>query len=283
MAVSNDMAGYWAPVENAMGVKGTVYDDGTLSFDIPRNISVTLDGVKLAEGSDLSHEVHLMKTGNQAMIMGELVVMENEVNAITQKLIVAGLNETALHNHMLREKPHILYMHFNGYGDPVALAGKVRDITESLSGGVARSDDTTATDMAVSNSLDTARLDRITGGQGKADGGVYSYSIPRGDNVTMNGMTLSPHMDISEQISFQPLGSGKAALVGELTLKADEVGPVIKAFADHGIEVTALHSHMLEEQPRLFYLHTWATGDAETLARGARAALDQTNTVTGTR
>ncbi len=280
-AAGSDMASYWAPVQKAMGVNGTIYEDGTLGFDVPRAIDVVLDGVKLAHGSDLSHEVHMMKTGNASMIMGEVVVTENEVGATTQKLIAAGLNVTAIHNHMLRETPHLLYIHYEGHGDPVAMAEKVRAIFDSLEGGVASADDTSG--MAAVNCLDTATLDQIMRWQGKADDGVYSYSIPRKDNVTMNGMTISPHMDISQEVAFQPLGAGKAGLVVELTLKTSEVEPVIKAFTENGIEVTALHNHMLTEQPRLFYLHCWATGDAETLARGTREALDHVNTVTGSR
>lgn len=274
-AAGDDMAGYWAPVKQAMGTNGTIYDDGTITFDIPRSIEVTLDGVRLAAGSDRSHEIHMMKNGNRAMVMGELVLTEDEVSNVTGKLIRAGINETALHNHMLRESPHLMYLHFMTNGDPVAMASAIRGIVDPLAKGPVGGNPSTGLDMT--------RLDQIMGTKGEYDNGVYGYHIPRQDNVSVNGMTLTPHMDISEDVSFQPLGDGKAALVGELTLVGGEVEPVIKAFTDHGIEVTALHSHMLTEQPRLFYLHTWATGDAETLARGARAALDQVNTVTGTR
>jgi hypothetical protein len=267
-AAGDDMAGYWAPVQKALGMNGTIYDDGTISFDIARSIEVTLDGVRLAPGSDLSHEIHMMKDGNRAMVMGELVLTEDEVGNVTGKLIRAGINETALHNHMLRESPHLMYLHFMTYGDPVALATAIRGIVDPLAKGPAGGNP--------GMSLNRTGLDQIMGAKGDFANGVYGYSFPRGDDVSMDGTTLSPHMDISEEVSFQPLGDGKAALVGELTLEADEVEPVIKAFTDHGIEVTAVHSHMLTEQPRLFYLHTWATGDAETLARGARAALDQT-------
>jgi Domain of Unknown Function (DUF1259) len=269
-AAGDDMAGYWAPVQKAMGTNGTVYDDGTISFDIPRSIVVTLDGVKLAPGSDLSHEIHMMKDGNRAMVMGELVLTEDEVSNVTGKLIRAGINETALHNHMLRESPHLMYLHFMTYGDPVALATAIRDIVDPLAKGPAGSN--------LSENPGMTGLDQIMGARGEFDNGVYGFHIPRRDNISVDGMTLSPHMDISEEVSFQPLGNGKAAFVGELTLMAGEVEPVIKAFTDHGIEVTAVHSHMLTEQPRLFYLHAWATGDAESLARVARAALDRTNT-----
>jgi hypothetical protein len=129
-------------------------------------------------------------------------------------------------------------------------------------------------------SLDTAKLDRIIGTDGKADGGVYGFSFPRADNITMDGMTLSPSMDISTEITFQPLGGSKALAIGEYVLEASEVEPVIGALADNGFEVDAIHSHMLTEQPRLFYLHCRATGNAEQLARGMREALDRTNSLT---
>jgi hypothetical protein len=238
-AVGDDMTGYWAPVQKAMGTNGTINDDGTINFDLPRSIEVTLDGVKLAPGADLSHEIHMMKDGNRTMVMGELVLTEDEVSNVTGKLIRAGISETALNNHLLRESPHLMYLHFMTCGDPVALATAIRGIVDPLVKGPARGGPGMNPDMT--------GLDQIMGSKGEFDNGVYGFHFPRRDNISVDGMMLSPHMDISEEISFQPLDHGKAAFVGEMTLLAGEVETVIKAFTDHGIEVTAVQSHMLAE------------------------------------
>ncbi len=270
-----DIQSTWTQAENIFGVKGEYHADGTATFDVPRDLTVTLNGIGMAPGSDLSHEIRMMSIGDKAMAVGELVLTQDEIDGVTQKLLDAGIEETALHNHILHESPGLMYLHFHAYGDPVDITTAINDIITPLGKGPEGKFD--------SQGIDTARLDRIMGSEGKADGGVYGFSMPRADNVTMDGMTLSPYMDISTEITFQPLGSGKALSVGEFVLEADEVGPVVKALSESNFEVDALHSHMLTEQPRLFYLHTWATGDAEQLASGLRLALEKTDSLTGTR
>ena len=272
---SRDMQSAWTQAESIFGVKGEYHADGTATFDVPRDLAVTLNGVRLAPGSDLSHEIRMMSVGDKAMAVGELVLTADEIGSVTQKLLDAGIEETALHNHLLHESPGLMYLHFHAYGDPVDITTAINDIITPLGKGPDGKFD--------AQGIDTARLDRIMGAEGNADGGVYGFTVPRADNVTMDNMTLSPYMDISTEISFQPLGSGKALAIGEFVLESDEVGPVVKALSGSGFEVDALHSHMLTEQPRLFYLHTWATGDAELLASGLRLALGKTNSLTGTR
>jgi hypothetical protein len=267
---------YWAPVEKAMGVQGDVGEGGAIKFDVPRNLTVTLDGVRLAPGSDMSHEFEFMRVDDKAMMVGEIMVREGEVANVTGRLLDAGLNVTAIHNHLLRESPHIMWLHIHGHGDPVEIAKSLRNITTSLDGAPAPAGET----VPISQ-LDTATMDRAMGREGAAEDGVYAYSIPRAEKIRMSGIELSPIMDISSGISFQPLGSGKSAVIGELVLTADEVEPVLRALAGNGIEVTALHSHMLTEQPRLFYLHCWATGDATEIAKTMRKALDETNNARG--
>lgn len=282
MASDIGPAEYWVPTENAMGMAGTLYGNDTLSFDVPSGLNVTVDGIRLAPGADLSHEIHFMRMGDYAMIMGELVITENEVKNATQQLIRAGFDETALHDHLIRETPPVLYMHFHGYGDPAEMAGRIRGVIDVLNSQNAPAGSVTAADVSVFTDVAGPKLDTILGAKGQSDGGVYSYSIPRADNITDNGTVLTPRMDISEEIAFQPIDTATAALIGELALEANEVDPVIRALSDSGIEVTAVHSHMLTEEPRLFYLHCWAVGDPETLARGMRAALDRVNCLTGT-
>jgi hypothetical protein len=125
--------------------------------------------------------------------------------------------------------------------------------------------------------LDTAHLDEIIGAKGQSNGGVYQFNVPRRDPITESGMPLSPvgPLGLAIGINFQPTGDGKAAITGDFVLMDDEVNPVIKALRANGIDVTAVHSHMLSEQPRLFFLHFWANDDALKLARGLRAALSK--------
>jgi hypothetical protein len=207
--------------------------------------------------------------------MGDLVLLESEINPVMLKMIANGLEITAVHNHLLGASPETFYMHVAGHGEPIKVATAIRDaLAESK------------TPLTVSAStappppidLDTAQLDQIIGVKGQANGGVYQFNVPRRDPVTEEGMQLSPvgPMGVAIGINFQPTGGGKAAITGDFVLTSDEVNPVIMALRAHGIEVTALHSHMLDEQPRLFFMHFWANDDAIKLANGLRAALDKT-------
>jgi biotin operon repressor len=210
-----------------------------------------------------------------AMVMGDLVLLETEVNPVMAKLIENGVDITAVHNHVLRANPATFYMHIGGQGDPVKLATAIRTaLAESK---------TPLTPPAAPASppaidLDTAQLDQIIGAKGQANGGVYQFGVPRRDPITENGMAMTPvgPLGLATAIGFQPTGGGKVAITGDFVLTGDEVNPVIKMLRSNGIEVTAVHSHMLTEQPRLFFLHFWANDDALKLAKGLRAALDKT-------
>lgn len=263
----------WAPVEKAMGVHGDVHPDGTVKFRIPRDLTVTLDGVNLAPGAEMSSDFDFMKAGNRTMMVGEIMLKDDEVANTTKMLAASGIEETALHNHLLRMTPHIMWLHVHGYGDAVEIAKAIHNVT-AANGGVFSMN---AGSEAQPLDLGTAKLDGIIGYNGTSDDGVYAFSIPRNDEIRMNGIALPHEMDISTEISFQPLGHGKAAAIGELVLESSEVEPVLHSLSANGIEVTALHSHMLTEEPRLFYLHCWAKGDTVKIAQGLREALDKTN------
>ncbi|MFD2054339.1 DUF1259 domain-containing protein [Mesorhizobium calcicola] len=213
--------------------------------------------------------------GAQAMVMGDLVLTQDEVSPVMKEFAQQGLEITALHNHLLRAEPATLYMHVSGQGDPLALA-------KALHAGLALSktplgDATAATPQpaAQATGLDTAAIDKIIGFKGKDSNGVYQFGIPRAEPIKQDGMDIPAAMGSAIAINFQPTGDGKAAITGDFLLAAKEVNPVIKAMRDNGIEVTALHNHMLNEEPRVFFMHFWANNDAEKLARGLRAALDQ--------
>lgn len=261
----------WAPVEKAIGVHGETSPDGTVKFSIPRNITVMIDGVKLAPGADMSSDFNFMRAGNETLMVGEIMLTEEEVAATTEKLARAGIDETGLHNHLLRESPHIMWLHVHGHGDAVEIAKALHDIVEANGGIFSEVENVQRLD------LDMADLDRAMGSNGTINGGVYAYSIPRADPIYMNEVELAPGMDISTEISFQPLGNGKAAAIGEFVLEPVEVEPVLHSLSGSGIEVTALHSHMITEEPRLFYLHCWTKGDALNIAQAMHEALSMTN------
>jgi len=263
----------WQKVDDAMGRKAAVSGD-VHRYGFPRSdLSVTLDGVTIRPALALGGWVAFKPGHGGAMAMGDLVLLETEVNPVMLKLIEGGLEITAVHNHVLRANPATFYMHVGGHGDPVRMAAVIRDALSASktpltapAGGAPPPID-----------LDTAQLDQIIGVKGQNNGGVYQFAVPRRDPVSEGGMQLAPvgPMGVAEAIGFQPTGGGKAAITGDFVLTADEVNPVIKALRSNGIEVTALHSHMLDEQPRLFFCHFWANDDAVKLATGLRAALDK--------
>ena len=207
-----------------------------------------------------------------AMVMGDLVLLETEINPVMAKLIENGLEITAVHNHVLRGSPATFYMHVGGHGDPVKLATAIRTgLAESKTPLTAPP----AAGAPPAIDLDTAQLDEIIGVKGQANGGVYQFGVPRRDPISENGTPMTPAgpLGVATAINFQPTGGGKAAITGDFVLTGDEVNPVIKALRANGIEVTGVHSHMLTEQPRLFFMHFWANDDALKLARGlARGA-----------
>ncbi|MCS6325477.1 MAG: DUF1259 domain-containing protein [Nitrospira sp.] len=263
----------WEQVDDAFGRKAAVSGD-VHRYGIPRSdLSVTLDGVAIKPALALGGWVAFKPAHGGAMVMGDLVLLETEVNPVMLKLIQAGLEITAVHNHLLRASPATFYMHVGGHGDPVKLAATFREALSASKTPPA----TNAGAAPPAIDLDTAQLDKIIGAKGQNNGGVYQFAVPRRDPISEGGMQLTPvgPMGVAQAIGFQPTGGGKAAITGDFVLTAEEVNPVIKALRSNDIEVTALHSHMLDEQPRLFFCHFWANDDAVKLAKGLRAALDK--------
>ncbi|WP_165405490.1 DUF1259 domain-containing protein [Bradyrhizobium genosp. SA-3] len=264
----------WKKVDETLGRKPSVADD-VHRYGFPRtDLTVTLDGVTIKPALALGGWLAFKPAHGGAMVMGDLVLLETEINPVMAKMIASGIEITAVHNHLLRASPATFYMHVAGHGDPVKLASAIHDaLAESK---------TPLTVAAAGNppaiDLDTAKLDQIIGVKGQGNGGVYQFNVKRRDPITEDGMLLTPvgPMGVAIAINFQPTGGGKAAITGDFVLTSDEVNPVIVALRTHGIEVTALHSHMLDEQPRLFFMHFWANDDAIKLAEGLRAALDKT-------
>jgi hypothetical protein len=265
----------WQKVDDAFGRKPAVSGD-VHRYGFPRtDLTVTLDGVTIKPALALGGWVAFKPMHGEAMAMGDLVLLESEVNPVMLKLIEGGLEITAVHNHLLRASPATFYLHVGGHGDPVKMAAVIHDALGASKTPLATP---AAAGPAPAIELDTAQLDQIIGAKGQPNGGVYQFGVPRRDQVTEGDMQIAPvgPMGVATAINFQPTGGGKAAITGDFVLTGDEVNPVIKALRANGIEVTAVHSHMLDEQPRLFFLHFWANDDALKLAKGLRAALDKT-------
>jgi len=265
----------WEKVDAALGRKAAVTSD-VHRYGFPRSdLSVTLDGVTIKPALALGGWVAFKPVHDGAMVMGDLVLLESEINPVMAKLIEGGIEITAVHNHLLRANPATFYMHVGGHGDPAKMASAIHD---ALATSKTPLSPPTAAASPPAINLNTAQLDEVMGAKGQANSGVYQFGVPRRNPVSENGMSLAPAgpLGLATGINFQPTGSGKAAITGDFVLTGDEVNPVIRALRSNGIEVTAVHSHMLDEQPRLFFLHFWANDDAEKLARGLRAAIDKT-------
>ena len=262
----------WSAVEQALGRKGAMQPGAVIKFSFPRSdLQVTAAGVVLKPSFALGSWVAFRRSGSEAIAMGDLVLAESEIAPVMQRLQAGGVEQTALHNHVLGELPRIMYMHISAHGDAAKIAAAVHDAL-TLTGTPLGTPAPPAAAAAIE--LDTTAVAGALGTAGKVNGGVYQVSVARAAKVMEHGMEVPPSMGVATAINFQPTGGGKAAITGDFVITADEVNPVIRALTSHGIAVTAVHSHMLHETPRLFFMHFWANDDAVTLARGLRAALD---------
>jgi hypothetical protein len=273
---SKQIARSWTAVDQALGRSGTTQPDGVRRYSFPRSdLKVELDGVTikpaLALGSWLAFEP--VGRSGRGMVMGDLVLTQDEVNPVMGELLRDGIKVTAVHNHLLRSSPSIMYMHVQGEGE----LGRVATSLHAALGLSHTPLQPPSSAAAPPLDLDTSAIDRIIGRPGKANGGVYQFAIPRREAITEGAMAVGASMGTGTGINFQPTGGGKAAVTGDFVLLAKEVDPVMRSLRASGIEVTALHSHMLGEQPRLYFMHFWAVADAQRLATGLRSALDKMN------
>jgi hypothetical protein len=264
-----------AGVEAALGRKGAPQPDGALKFSFPRSdMTVTVRGVAVKPGLALGTWLAFSDvTPGQAMVMGDLVLAENEVEDVMRTLQDGGVDPTALHNHLLGESPRVMYMHIRAHGDPVTIAKTIKTALSKTKTPLGPP----AAAQAAPVDLDTTAVAAALGFKGKVNGPLYQVAVARAEPITEGGHPVPSSMGVATAINFQPLGSGKAAITGDFVLIASEVDPVAKALRTNGIDVTAVHSHMLDEEPRLYFMHFWGNADAVTLAKGLRAALDKTN------
>ena len=268
--------GWQAQVGAALGKTGSAAPGGVYRVGLPRtDLKVTLDGVELKPGFALGGWLAFEKMGEEGMVMGDLVLTMDEVNPVMTKLAAGGIAITALHNHLLRNQPFTMYMHVQGNGDPVKLAAALHTALAESKTPLSAAAAPSPTPPPIE--LDTAAIDQALGAKGTNNGGVYQFGIPRAEPIKDGGMDVPPPMGSANAINFQPTGGGKAAITGDFVLIAKEVNPVLKALRDHGIEVTAIHNHMLDDTPHLYFMHFWANDDARKLAEGLKAALAQIN------
>jgi hypothetical protein len=264
----------WKKVDGALGKTAAVSGE-VHRYGLPRSdLHVTLDGVAIKPALALGGWVAFAPMHGEVMVMGDLVLLESEITPVMTKLLEGGLDITAVHNHILRASPATFYMHVGGHGDPEKMAAVIRSALAASKTPFDPAPTTAGPAPAVD--LDTAKLDQIIGVKGTAVGGVYQFGVPRRDPPTESGMPVTGPLGGANAVNFQPTGNGKAAITGDFLVTGNEVNPLIRALRAGDIEVTAIHSHMLDEQPRMFFIHFWANDDAEKLAHSVRTALETT-------
>ncbi|NIX77006.1 DUF1259 domain-containing protein [Microvirga terricola] len=275
-------------IATGLGKAGTELPGGVYRVGLPRtDLKVVLDGIEIKPALALGSWLAFKPMGNEVMVMGDLVLTQEEVNSVMMQLEEGGVGITALHNHLMRAAPNPMYMHVLGHGEPAQLAAA---LNRALKASKTPLDtETTASayqavptgNAETTIALDTAAIDQSLGYKGKINSGVYQVSVSRAAAVMDSGIEVPASMGSAIALNFQPTGPGRAAITGDFVLTADEVNPVVKALRSNGIEVTAIHNHMLNDEPRLFFLHFWADDDAMKLAAGLKAALDRVKIAKG--
>jgi hypothetical protein len=268
----------WKAVESALGKSGQIQLGGVFRIGMPRtDLTVTVKGVPVKAGFALGSYAAFKSVGDHTMVMGDLVLLDQEVPAVMAGLFRGGLEVTAVHNHLNEVSPHVMYMHYGGHGDAIKLATALREALAASGTPLGSGGSATAAPPSRPG-LDTKQIEQGLGRTGRAmDGGVFQVTVPRAEVITEMGVQLLPAMGVTTVMNFQPTGDGKAAITGDFVLIDKEVNAVARALMQHGIDVTAIHNHGLMDMPRLFYMHFWANDDPVKLAQGLKAALDQTN------
>jgi uncharacterized protein DUF1259 len=268
----------WNAVQDAVGRPGTMMAGDVFRVGIPRSdLKVTVNGVPIQAGLALGSYAAFKQYDDGTMVMGDLVLLDEEVNGVMQSLFDQGFEVSALHNHLLNISPHVMYMHYEGHGDALQLAQELHQALSASATPLSPAVPAPPAAVPSGPQLDVAMVDGILGYSGKASGSIVQYSIARSETITENGHQLLPSMGVSTALNFQPTGAETAAITGDFALLGSEVNPVAQALKANGIDVTAMHQHHLSEQPKIYYMHFWANDDAAKLAQGLRAALDQTN------
>jgi hypothetical protein len=268
----------WKAVEQALGKSGQMQPGDVFRIGMPRSdLNVTVKGVPVKAGFALGSYAAFKQIGDHAMVMGDLVLLDQEVPAVMSGLFAGGLEVTAVHNHLNEMSPHVMYMHYSGHGDPVQMARALRQALSTS--GTPLGGSAAPAAPAAAPSLDTKAIEQALGRSGRdVGGGVFQVTVPRAETITEMGQPLLPGMGVVTVMNFQPTSGGKAAITGDFVLIDKEVNPVAKVLRQRGVDVTAIHNHALMDTPRLFYMHFWADDDPIKLAQALKAALDLTAT-----
>jgi Domain of Unknown Function (DUF1259) len=269
----------WKAVEQALGKSGQLQAGDVFRVGMPRtDLNVTVKGVPVKAGFALGSYAAFKQFGDNAMVMGDLVLLDAEIPAVMSGLFANGLEVTAVHNHLNEMSPHVMYMHYEGHGDAVQLAKGLRQALSASATPLGGAPASAPAGAAAAPALDPKPIEQALGRQGRdVGGGVFQVTVPRVEAITAMGQPLLPAMGVVTVMNFQATGEGKAAITGDFVLLDQEVNPVARTLRQHGIEVTAIHNHGLADTPRLFYMHFWANDNPAKLAQGLKAALDQTN------
>jgi hypothetical protein len=260
-----------AAIDQALGMPGTLQGD-VYRVGLPRtDLAVTVHGIALKPGLALGSWAAFRKAGTQAVIHGDLVLTEAELNPVISKLQDAGFSITALHNHLIEETPRVMYLHYWGQGSEATLAKALRT---ALAG--TRTPFTPAATGAPQPDpgFDADAMQKTLGRTGGVRGGVLAIAIPRPEKITMMGVELPPSMGMATAINIQSAGGGKVVATGDFVMTDDEVNPIAKALRARGIAITALHNHMLHGTPALYFMHFWAEDTPANVAAGLKAAAD---------
>jgi len=267
----------WSAVEQALGRSGQMMPGDVFRIGMPRtDLKVTVEDVPVQAGFALGSYAAFKQYDDGTMVMGDLVLLDPEVNGVMSGLFDRGFQVTALHNHLNNMSPHVMYMHYEGMGDPVELATNLHDALSASATPLSPASPPPPAAPPTGPQLDSAMLDSILGYTGRVNGSIVQYGVPRTETIVEMGHQLVPSQGVTTAINFQPTGPTTAAITGDFVMVEGEVNAVANALRSNGIEVTAMHQHHLAEEPRLFYMHFWANNDPATLARGLRVALDQT-------
>jgi hypothetical protein len=264
-----------AKIEQITGMKGTE-KNGEYKITVPQNdLHIVVDGFKIIPPMGLGSWAAFTPCADSAMVMGDIILTETDLAPVQQEVIRQGFAITAIHNHFVRNRPNVMYMHIDGKGNIENLAASVKAIFDKVKESRG-ADPKAAKGDSVVNTLNVAQLDSIIGHKGELSKGVYKYTIGRPDvKLLEHGIPVSSFMGFNTWAAWQGTPE-KAAVCGDFTMLENEVHPVIKALVENGIEVVAVHNHMVHEEPKVFFLHYWATGNAEKLANGLKAALNKT-------
>lgn len=261
-------------IQRVLGREG-VKQGGQYKITVPQNdLDVTVDGFHIVPPMGLGSWVAFASAAEGAVVMGDVVVREDEIGPVQQVLVENGLTVTGLHNHFVRDEPSVMYMHVGGEGTEDALAVAVKAVFDRVA-ELRGADPASAQAQAVPNTIDTDEISRILGHAGKMSRGVYKVTVGRPDvSLRAHGVPVTSFMGFNTWAAWQGTPE-RTAVAGDFAMLADEVAPVIRTLVEHGIEVVAVHNHMVQEAPRIFFLHYWGVGPAAELAEGLKAALDR--------